>query len=264
MRTVTVTGRGTAREVPDTVVVRVASSHRAAGVAEALAGADSAATEIVAVGREHTEASRIGSTNLNVWPAYDNEGRPSGFEARHSLSITCTDIASAGDLLAALATKVGDRLQVEGFGLEVSDTARALDSARSGAYADARVLVAKAAAGAEFAVTQLFFRASDYADLVERVRALGCDIPILPGIMPITNLRQVARMAELSGAELPDEMVARFDGVTEPADVRRVGVQIATELCQKVLELGAPGLHFYTLNRSRATLEIFEALRITA
>ena len=71
-------------------------------------------------------------------------------------------------------------------------------------------------------------------------------------------------MAELSGAELPDEMVARFDGLTEPADVRRVGVQIATELCEQVLELGAPGLHFYTLNRSRATLEIFEALRITA
>jgi methylenetetrahydrofolate reductase (NADPH) len=71
-------------------------------------------------------------------------------------------------------------------------------------------------------------------------------------------------MAELSGAELPDEMLARFDGLTEPADVRRVGVQVATELCQQVLELGAPGLHFYTLNRSRATLEIFEALRITA
>ena len=119
MRTVTVTGRGTAREVPDTVVVRVASSHRATGVAEALAGADSAATEIIAVGREHTEPSRIGSTNLNVWPAYDNEGKPSGFEARHSLSITCTDIASAGDLLAALATKVGDRVQVEGFDCEL-------------------------------------------------------------------------------------------------------------------------------------------------
>ena len=152
MRTVTVTGRGTAREVPDTVVVRVASSHRAAGVAEALAGADSAATEIIAVGREHTDASRIGSTNLNVWPAYDNEGKPSGFEARHSLSITCTDIGSAGDLLAALATKVGDRLQVEGFDLVVSDTARALDSARSGAYADA---VARAGHLAELAGARL-------------------------------------------------------------------------------------------------------------
>ena len=67
-------------------------------------------------------------------------------------------------------------------------------------------------------------------------------------------------MAELSGAELPDEMVARFDGFTEPADVRRVGVQIATELYQQVLELGAPGLHFYTLNRARATAAVCERL----
>jgi len=130
--------------------------------------------------------------------------------------------------------------------------------------ADAGVLVAKAQAGAEFAVTQLFFRATDYAALVERVRALGCDIPILPGIMPITNLRQVTRMAELSGADLPHELTSRFEGLEDPTDVRRVGVQIATELCEQVLDLGAPGLHFYTLNRSRATLEIFEALRITA
>ena len=152
MRTVTVTGRGTVREVPDTVVVRVAASHRAAGVAEALAGADSAVSEIVTVGREHADASRIGSTNLNVWPAYDNEGKSSGFEARHSLSITCTDIASAGALLAALATKVGDRLQVEGFGLEVSDSARALEMARAGAYADA---VARAGHLAELAGAHL-------------------------------------------------------------------------------------------------------------
>jgi len=128
---------------------------------------------------------------------------------------------------------------------------------------DAQVLVDKAAAGADFAVTQLFFRATDYAALVERVRALGSDLPILPGIMPITNLGQVTRMAELSGAELPPEVVARFEGLTEPADVRRVGVQIATELCEQLLALGAPGLHFFTLNRSRATLEIFEALQIT-
>jgi len=158
--------------------------------------------------------------------------------------------------LVALAREAG------GFSIGVAAFPEAHPSAAS-RDADARVLVAKAEAGAEFAVTQLFFRASDYAGLVERVRALGCDIPILPGIMPITNLKQVARMAELSGAELPVEMLARFDGVDEPADVRRVGVEIATELCQEVLELGAPGLHFYTLNRSRATLEIFEALRIT-
>ncbi len=158
--------------------------------------------------------------------------------------------------LVALAHETGS------FSIGVAAFPEAHPSAAS-KDADAQVLVAKAEAGAEFAVTQLFFRSSDYADLVARVRAMGCDIPILPGIMPITNLRQVTRMAELSGADLPDEVVARFDGLEDPADVRRVGVAVATELCEQVLELGAPGLHFYTLNRSKATLEIFEALRIT-
>jgi uncharacterized protein YggE len=152
MRTVTVTGQGSAREVPDTVVVRVAASHRAAGVAEALAGADSAADAIVAVGRAHTDASRIASSNLNVWPAYDNEGRPSGFEARHSLSITCTDVQAAGALLSELADHVGDRLQVESLGLEVGDTGRALAQARAAAYADA---VARAQHLAELAGVRL-------------------------------------------------------------------------------------------------------------
>jgi uncharacterized protein YggE len=152
MRTVTVTGQGTAREVPDNVVVRLAASHRAAGVAEALAGADSAANEIVAVGREHTDASRIASSNLNVWPAYDNEGRQSGFEARHSLTITCTDVQAAGALLSELAGRVGDRLQVESLGLEVGDTWRALAQARAAAYADA---VARAQHLAELAGVRL-------------------------------------------------------------------------------------------------------------
>ena len=137
MRTVTVTGQGIAREVPDTVVVRVAASHRAAGVAEALAGVDSAADEIVAVARDHTDAHRIQSTTLNLWPAYDNEGRQSGFEARHSLSISVTDMQKAGAMLTELASRVGDRLQVESVGLEVGDTRRAVQQARAAAYADA-------------------------------------------------------------------------------------------------------------------------------
>lgn len=129
---------------------------------------------------------------------------------------------------------------------------------------DAQVLADKARAGAEFAVTQLFFRPADYFALVERVGRHGVDIPILPGIMPITNLGQVQRMAELSGANLPSELLARFEGRTEPADIRKVGIEIATELCQQLLAGGAPGLHMYTLNRSRATIEIFEALSIHA
>ncbi len=131
--------------------------------------------------------------------------------------------------------------------------------------ADARVLAAKARAGADFAITQLFFRADDYFGLVDRVAALGVEIPIIPGIMPITNLAQITRMAELSGAALPEETVARvarFDG--DPVAVRTEGIAVATELCDTLLAGGAPGLHFYTLNRSRATREIYAGLRAPA
>lgn len=129
---------------------------------------------------------------------------------------------------------------------------------------DAEVLVAKARAGAEFAVTQMFFRASDYFALVERVRERGVDIPILPGIMPILNLSAIRRQGELIGTSVPEEIVERisaYDG--DAAAVRAEGIRIAAELCDDLLAGGAPGLHFYTLNRSKATLEIFEALQIT-
>ncbi|MBA2774474.1 MAG: methylenetetrahydrofolate reductase [NAD(P)H] [Nocardioidaceae bacterium] len=125
---------------------------------------------------------------------------------------------------------------------------------------DARVLVAKEAAGADFAITELFFRPADYFALVERSRVAGTRIPIIPGIMPITNLKQILRFAELSGRPVPAEVVARFDGVSEPSDVRRIGVEIATEMCNELLSKGAPGLHFYTLNRSTATRQIFANL----
>jgi methylenetetrahydrofolate reductase (NADPH) len=128
---------------------------------------------------------------------------------------------------------------------------------------DAQVLVAKAKAGAEFAVTQMFFDAGDYFALVDRVRELGVDIPIVPGIMPILNLAAITRQGELIGTSVPQWVVDSFDGLTEPADIRANGIRLATELCQDLLDGGAPGLHFYTLNRSKATREIFEALRIT-
>jgi methylenetetrahydrofolate reductase (NADPH) len=128
--------------------------------------------------------------------------------------------------------------------------------------ADAQVLAAKAKAGAEFAITQLFFRTDDYFRLLDRADELGADIPIIPGIMPITNLTQIRRMTELSGAALPEEVVARVARHGDDASaVRSEGIAIATELCDALLTGGAPGLHFYTLNRSKATREIYSNLR---
>ena len=92
-------------------------------------------------------------------------------------------------------------------------------------------------------------------------RALGCDIPIIPGIMPITNVRQVTRFAELSGAALPKSVTDRINEVADDDDqVRRVGIRIGTELSEELLSRGAPGLHFFTQNRSRATREIYANL----
>jgi methylenetetrahydrofolate reductase (NADPH) len=127
--------------------------------------------------------------------------------------------------------------------------------------ADARVLAMKADAGAKFAVTQFFFRPEPYFRLVERAQAHGCTIPIIPGVMPVTNVKQIKRFAELSGAPMPAEVTDRLQAVADdPAAVRRVGVELATELSAKLLDGGAPGLHFYTLNRSTATLEVFDRL----
>ncbi len=127
---------------------------------------------------------------------------------------------------------------------------------------DARLLVAKADAGAGFAITQLFFTPGRYFELVDRVRSLGCDIPIIPGIMPVTRLSQIQRFAELSGAELPAGVVDRLNAVgTDDAAVRQVGIDLATELSEELMAGGAPGLHFITMNRSLATREIFARIQ---
>lgn len=126
---------------------------------------------------------------------------------------------------------------------------------------DARHLAAKVAAGADFAVTQFFFRAEDYFRLVERAERHGARVPIIPGIMPVTNVRQIQRFAQLSGAAFPAELGERLTAVQDDPDaVRAIGVATAVELCEQLLEGGAPGLHFYTLNRSTATREIYQAL----
>lgn len=127
---------------------------------------------------------------------------------------------------------------------------------RSASRQDDRRHLAAKLAEADFAITQFFFEAEHYLVMVDELAALGCTKPVLPGIMPVTNRRQVQRMAELSGAAFPAWLADRLDHVDDPEEVRRIGVAAATELCARLLDAGAPGLHFYTLNRSSATREI--------
>lgn len=114
---------------------------------------------------------------------------------------------------------------------------------------------------ADFAITQFFFEVDHYLALVDDLSSLGIDKPIVPGIMPVTNLASVSRMASMSGAEVPSWLIERVSKARDDAqDAERIGVEIATELCAQLLEAGAPGLHFYTLNRSGATRQIHAEL----
>ncbi|HHU09959.1 MAG TPA: methylenetetrahydrofolate reductase [NAD(P)H] [Intrasporangiaceae bacterium] len=122
---------------------------------------------------------------------------------------------------------------------------------------DVQTLIRKADAGASFAVTQMVFDADSYLRLRDKVAAHR-DLPITPGLMPVTNVKQIARMSELMGTPLPQAVVSRLAAAADdPAAVRAVGVEIATELATRMLAEGAPGIHFITMNRSTATLEVF-------
>ncbi|GAB3822114.1 methylenetetrahydrofolate reductase [NAD(P)H] [Tessaracoccus terricola] len=125
---------------------------------------------------------------------------------------------------------------------------------------DARIVVEKAAAGADYAITQLFFEGHRYTELVDRVRSRGCDIPIIPGIAPLTVITQVERFAQLADCELPADFVAQLNAAADPAEVRRIGIQRAVDVCLEVLEAGAPGLQFFTQNRWMATSEVISTL----
>jgi methylenetetrahydrofolate reductase (NADPH) len=160
------------------------------------------------------------------------------------------------DELVTLAAQFG------GFTIGVAAFPDGHPATNSTSNQDIEVLLRKEELGATFATTQFFFEVEKWAALVEKLAARGSSLPIIPGILPVTNVKQLNRMAELSGTPIPVRISEAFDAVGDnPDDVRRLGVEIATELSQKLLDAGAPGLHFYTMNTSTATREIFENLK---
>jgi methylenetetrahydrofolate reductase (NADPH) len=134
---------------------------------------------------------------------------------------------------------------------------------RSPSLAADRQHTAEKLAEADFAITQFFFDAEHYFSLVAALRGLGVDKPVIPGIMPVLSIAGIKRMAELQGSEVPAWFTQKLHAVEDDAEaVRRVGIEEATILCRELLAGGAPGLHFYTLNRSTATREIYANLEL--
>ena len=132
---------------------------------------------------------------------------------------------------------------------------------RSPSVESDRRFTAEKVSAADFAITQFFFEARHYFDLVESLHALGVDKPVIPGIMPVLSIAGTKRMAEMQGSEFPEWLMQKLRAVEDdPEAVRRVGIEEATNLCRELLDGGAPGLHFYTLNRSTATREIYANL----
>jgi methylenetetrahydrofolate reductase (NADPH) len=168
------------------------------------------------------------------------------------------ELEHAADLVALIREVAGD-------GTSIGVAAHPEGHPLAPSVAEDRRHLAEKLELADFAVTQFFFEAAQWERLVADLAALGCTRPVLPGVMPVTNLAQIERFAQLSGATVPAWLVDRLRAVgDDPAAVRAVGVEAAVELCRDLLDAGAPGLHLYTLNRSTATREIAAALGLGA
>lgn len=124
---------------------------------------------------------------------------------------------------------------------------------------DAKVLKLKQDAGASFAITQLFFSIKSYEELLAANNLAGVTIPVIPGLMPISNVRQVLRMAELSGAAVPNDLLLKFDAAKNDEEAKKIGMAYSAELGIALLEFGAPGLHIFTLNQHEAATQLASA-----
>lgn len=173
---------------------------------------------------------------------------PSGFGAGGKFQY-------ASDLVAYVRQAFGNA-----FHIEVAAYPEVHPQARS-ARADLEAFVTKARAGADSAITQYFYNADAYVRFVHEVRAMGCDIPIVPGIMPITNSSQLMRFSDMCGAEIPRWVRLRLQGMgDDTASIKAFGMDVTVHLCQQLIAAGAPGLHIYTMNQADPTLTLCDRL----
>lgn len=162
------------------------------------------------------------------------------------------DFEHALDLVEYLRTKTT---------LSIGVAAHPEGHPRSSNLRSDRERLAQKLAVADFAVTQFFFDIDHYLSMVNDLADLGCTKPVIPGVIPITNAGQVARFAAMAGATIPPALASRIDAVADDADeVRKIGIEVATIMARDLLEAGAPGIHFYTLNRAGASLEVIGQL----
>ncbi len=161
----------------------------------------------------------------------------------------------ASDLVAFIRAETG-----RDFHIEVAAYPEMHPQARS-MEADLQAFAAKVHAGADSAITQYFFNADAYSRFVDETRRLGLDIPIVPGIMPITGSTQLMRFSDACGAEIPRWIRLRLQGFGDDgASIRAFGLDVVSRLCEQLVAAGAPGLHFYTMNQSTATLALCQRL----
>lgn len=228
---------GTTRELTHDLVVRLLAE----GTANPMA-------HLTAVGHTRAELAELLARYREA--GVENVLALRGDAPRDATEAPLVELAHAVELVA-LAREVGQGRFSVGVAAHPEGHPESSDLAT-----DRRHLAAKLEA-ADFAVTQFFFAVEDWLRLVEDLAALGCDRPVLPGVMPVTDVAQIERFAALSGATFPPALAERLRAVADDAaEVRRIGVEVATKLCRDLLDAGAPGLHFYTLNRSTATREI--------
>ncbi|BAP77957.1 5,10-methylenetetrahydrofolate reductase [Pseudomonas sp. MT-1] len=167
------------------------------------------------------------------------------------------ELRYANELVEFIRAETGDHFHIEIAAYpEMHPQARHFED-------DLANFVRKAKAGADSAITQYFFNADCYFYFVERVRKLGVDTPIVPGIMPITNYSKLARFSDACGAEIPRWVRKQLEAYGDDMEsIQAFGTQVITEMCEKLLAGGAPGLHFYTLNQAEPSLAVWENLKL--